>query len=107
MDGFKDFWVMTRRERRGTIVVLAVIALLLALTVMVRSCHADEPIQFQETELSVFEAEADSSVLSTPQNNNTHKRVSEKKKRHRRPVSKPKRTPSTPQPRRIEPVPQF
>ena len=107
MSGFKDFWVMTRRERRGAIVVLAAIALLLAITVMSRSCHTDQPIQIQGTALSDFEAEADSSTVSTEKAHKAHKRVHEKKKHHRRPASKPKRTPAAPQPRRIDPVPQF
>ena len=36
MSGLKDFLAMTRHERRGTIVVLVVIAVILAMTAMVQ-----------------------------------------------------------------------
>lgn len=106
MSGKRDFWIMTRRERQGTIVVLAVIALLLVITVAVRSCRDDVPIEAQSTQLIEFEAEIDS--LKVTEDKKPHKvhrdkakSKNKKKKKHSRPSS------PAPRPRPVDPVPQF
>ena len=97
--GFLD---MTKRERRGTIIVLAVIALLMACTFAVRYCHNEPSPDLQQNEMQKYESEADTSLLVFPAKpKKTHK---SKKKTHKKhpPKSKPDN-----RPRHIDPVPQF
>ena len=60
MNGLKESFRMSRRERRGTIVILALIAVLLVSTQAVRSCGKDRAVPLQVTEIEQFEADADS-----------------------------------------------
>ncbi len=96
------FLEMTKRERRGTIIVLAVIALLMACTFAVRYCHNEPSPDLQQNEMQKYESEADTSLLVFPAKpKKTHK---SKKKTHKKhpPKSKPDN-----RPRHIDPVPQF
>ena len=96
---------MSRRERRGTIVVLAVIAILLAGTQIYRSCGKDTITPLQATEINQFEAEADTAALTVG------KAKKDAKKHHSKRSVPPRKTPKKPQPkkpaRRLDPVPQF
>lgn len=95
---------MTRRERRGTIVVLVLLALVLAGSLATRSCHDAAYEGVDKAEIQRFERDIDSSavIVSKPHRD---KRLKNKKTRKRRsPSSSPK---PAKQPRHIDPVPQF
>ena len=98
---------MTRRERRGAIVVLVFIAVLLAATAAVRSCRTGEVTPVER--LQRFEQQIDSSSIDTED----HKSAPEKKRKapteRRKPKSKPKPVKQKPkrEPLPMEPVPQF
>ena len=101
-----DFFVMTRRERRGTIVVLLLIAMILISTVAVRSCRSQVPSEIQQADMVQFESSIDSArnqVTKTAPAKKSHatKRKSQKKK----PSPRPSKPASRPQ--RMDPVPQF
>ena len=103
MNGLKELFQMSRRERRGTIVILALIAVLLAGTLAVRSCGTHRPGLVQEGVIEQFEADADSVTLSVDK---ADKKQSHRKKgRKRRPSPQKPRPDKTP--RRLDPVPQF
>ena len=96
---------MSRRERRGTIVVLAIIAILLAGTQIVRSCENRGQELPQVTEIDEFEAATDSVAITVEKNKKEQRQQRSKR-------SKPHRTsPKKPRPekpaRRLDPVPQF
>lgn len=105
MSGLKQLFQMSRRERRGTIVVLAAIAILLAGTQAYRSCGKDAVTPLQATEINQFEAEADTSALTEGQ------AKKDAKKHHPKRSGPRKKTPKSPRPekpaRRLDPVPQF
>ena len=94
---------MSRRERRGTIVILVLIAVLLVSTLAVRTCGRDRALPFQATEIEQFEADADSVTLTIDK--------TEKKQPHRKKGKKQRKSPPKPRPektpRRLDPVPQF
>lgn len=94
---------MSRRERRGTIVILALIAVLLVSTQAVRSCGKDRAVPLQATEIKQFEADADSVSLTVDK---TEKKQSQHKKGKKQRKSPPKPRPEK-TPRRLDPVPQF
>lgn len=100
---------MTRRERMGTIVILLIVAMLLAGTLMVRSCRHDDVVLASELRIDEFEAAADSAsaALSVPQVKKHGKRDGAKKSRKSRPGGKPSRPERKTAPKPIEPVPQF
>ena len=104
MKGMKELFDMTRHERRGSIVVLVLIALLLALTCVLK-CNrgTTQLIQNEAVEMRQFEAEVDSTTVETPKQA-PDKPASPKKKRHRATPKPPK---SSPEPRRLDPVPQI
>lgn len=103
----KDFLTMTRRERRGFIVVLVLIALLLAGTAIVRSCRGHEMVGVVQAEVEQFEAEADSAATATvTPSRETRKTPAEAPRRSSRRKADKKSKPS-PAPRPIDPVPQF
>ena len=99
--------MMTRRERHGMIAVLVLIAVLLTATVVVRSCRGQEPVETLPVEMKQFEAEVDSAEATT---------VAPAQKDRKTPADKPRRSSRrkadkkpkpAPEPRRIDPVPQF
>ena len=96
---------MTRRERRGSIVILVLIAVLLAATAVVRSCRTDEVIPTEQ--LQSFEQMTDTStvVLDTRQSASKKRGKAPAAKRKRK--SKPAKSKPSPEPRRMDPVPQF
>lgn len=104
----KDFFEMTRHERRGAIVVLVTIALLLVATCFTRCYRRAEAPQRADV-IRQFEAEADSSTveISKPL---PEKATGPKDKRHKaspkhsKPAPSPKPSPSS---RPMEPVPQI
>ena len=96
---------MSRQERRGTIVILALIALLLIGTLVVRSCGEDWSEDFVESdEIEQFEAATDS-VTVTVEKNIKKKQHHTKRTKQRR--SGPKKSRPEDKPRRLDPVPQF
>ena len=104
----KDFFSMTRRERRGTIVVLVIILVLLGASwAWKHTSRFPSETMKSVTEMQVFEAQADSfqSALSQPKK----PRKTEEKKRDSRHKKQPRRSqPKSPPPeRRMDPVPQF
>ena len=105
VSGIKDFFEMNRRERRGTIVVLAVIALLLAATVALRCCRADA-VPAAVTDIRQLEAEADSTADVSSPSPERDKPAKSPSKKKRRP-STPKKPKPAPAPRRLDPVPQI
>lgn len=103
MGDWKQYFEMTRRQRFGTIVVLIVIAVLLVMTVVVRSCRIDGVDPVPLSELQQFEAQVDSAAVTTSDSKPVSKPKS-RSKRHTKPARKAK--PSH-QPRRLDPVPEF
>ena len=99
----KGFFDMSRRERRGTIVLLAMIAVLLLVTAVVRLKKSSTPAPTVQAAVEAFEAEADS-VIITLDKPSRHK--AEKKKRPSK-RSTPKKPKPSDKPRRLDPVPQF
>lgn len=112
----KDFFVMTRRERRGMILLLVVIALALVAAVAARYHHEDILGDVNALEISQFEEEADSATIEVAKPESPQKSTSPSAKPLRRGMAKPKK-PANPQkpanpkpadkPRPIEPVPAF
>lgn len=96
---------MKRHERRGAIVVLALIAVLLAATCVVR-CDRDSVQTVPTVDISQFEAEADSTVVINTKPSSKKKATPKTKRRHSSPKpSKPAKP--APAPRRLDPVPQI
>ena len=105
MSGLKQLFQMSRRERRGTIVILAAVAVLLVGTQAYRSCVKDTIAPIPATGINQFETEADSTTLTVGQ---TKK---DAKKHHPKRSGQHKKSPKSPRPekpaRRLDPVPQF
>lgn len=109
MGNLKDFWTMTRRERQGTIIVLAVIALLLVSTMAVRSCnHSQEVVGVQSARVLEFEADVDSmNVTVEKKAQRAHGKKAKPKSTPRKKKDKSRPSAPSPQPRPLDPVPQF
>lgn len=106
MSGLKDSFQMSRRERRGTIVILALIAVILIVTLVVRSCGNDQSAIFVESdEIERFEEATDSVTVTVEKSFKEKKRQHPKQPKQRR--SSPKKSRPDNQPRRLDPVPQF
>ena len=99
----KGFFDMSRRERRGTIVLLALMVVLLLVSAIVRLKKSATPAPAVQAAVEAFEAEADS-IIITADKPSCHK--SEKKKRSSKRPS-PKKSKPSDKPRRLDPVPQF
>lgn len=93
---------MTRHERRGAIVVLVFIALLLAATCIAR-CNREVVPTVPSADIRQFEAESDSSVVTLPAHDRKKPTVKKKRRRH----ATPKPSKPAPAPRRLDPVPQI
>ena len=104
MKQWQDFFSMTRRERQGAIVLLLLIALLLGVSLAVKTCGNKEKIPAQTIEIEKFESEIDSVAIPDVKPSPAHKRPSSHKKHKPR---KPKPTKPAPAPRPVDPVPQF
>ena len=111
MHKFKDFFDMSKHERRGTIVVLALIAVMLAASVAVRSCRDTSVASRPSVEQLQFDAATDT---ATPPATKSVKKEKPPKKARRsksspsRSKSSPRKSPKQPpasQP--MTPVPQF
>ena len=102
MATIKEFFEMKRHERRGSIMVLVLIAALLVATFVVRNCRGTEqPVPV--VDIRQFEAEADSATLTVPKPAHKQPAPARKKRRHKAPKP-PKPAPA---PRRLDPVPQI
>lgn len=104
MSVISDFTTMTKRERRGMIAVMVLIALLLACTAGLRYCVHDVDYQVQNDEIQQFEESIDTTTMIVTGSGKKPKHGHSKRKRQARKPAKPKPAPS---PRRIDPVPQF
>lgn len=102
----RDLFDMTRHERRGMIVMLIVVALLLVAAVAARYYRDDSVVSADVTEVSNFEAAADTSAIKVVKPRVPKRAPAADKKRAGRPASKPKPKPSR-EPRRLDPVPAF
>ena len=101
----KEFFEMKRHERRGAIVVLALIAVLLAATCVVR-CSRESVKPVPTVDIRQFEAEADSATVIDTKPSSKKKATPKTKRRHSSPKpSKPSKP--APAPRRLDPVPQI
>ena len=102
MGKWQDFFAMTRHERRGTIALMALIALVLAVTALLRFCAPAPQVEVQHDDIEQFEQQIDTIQPSAP-HHEKRKKPAASRKRHR-PAKQPK---SPPQPRRLDPVPQI
>ena len=108
-DSMKRFFEMTRHERRGTVVLLVLILVLVSLAGIMR-CHRGTAGPVNTEDVRRFEAEVDSFNVSTAghrsdSTGSAAKKPSKKPRRHsspRRPAADPSRSP-----RPLDPVPQF
>lgn len=99
----KSLFDMSRRERRGTIVLLLLMAVALIVSAIV-GMKKEAPPADAVVAVEAFEAETDSSVFTVEKPDRRH----HEKRRHpakRHPSKKSKPTPE--KPRRLDPVPQF
>ena len=99
----KGFFDMTRRERRGTIVLLSLMVVLLVVTAVVKLKKPVPQAPVARAAFEAFEAETDSVVIVADKPSR-HKQV---KKKRRTKHSSPKKSKPSGQPRRLDPVPQF
>lgn len=99
---------MTRRERRGTIVLLAAIALMLVVAFAARCHHEVVPEMVNDVEISRFETQVDSvqaEPLKPSHPFDTMKSTKTTKKRSRR--ASPKKAKPSREPRPVDPIPSF
>ena len=110
MGASKDFLEMNKRQRRGAIVVLLVIAMLLLATVAVRFCSTSTPREVMNADLPLFEAQADSALHTDslrPAKQSRHKKHESSRPRQRKQPRSGKPSRPVHEPRPVEPVPQF
>ncbi len=100
----KELFEMTRRERRGTIVLLVLMSVIITVTSIVCNRKDDLPQTAALSAVEAFEAQADSTGLAEQQLA-PHKSDKKRKPSKRRAAKKSK--PSSDKPRRLDPVPQF
>ena len=102
----KDLFDMTRQERRGTILLLALIAVVLVGTLCVRSCYAHGDEFQYSSAVQEFEADIDSShvTVSAPATHKAKEKKRSAKKQHKKEPDSKRHDHS---PRRLDPVPQF
>ena len=110
MKGIKDLLTMTRRERQGTIALLAVIALLLVVTLAVRSCRQEPSAEPPRVEVQQFEAEVDTvdatvKEKAAKQQAGPSNQQADPSKRSLKRFRHPKRTKPAHAPRPLDPVP--
>lgn len=101
----KEYFEMSRHERRGAIVVLAIISALLVGTLAVR-CNHESVDPSSAVDIRQFEVESDSAALTFPASK-PKKPAASRKKHHRASPKSPKSPKPAPAPRRLDPVPQF
>ena len=110
MAEWREWFVMTRHERRGAIALLVLIVLAIVSLWFVRS-RTSSPTSAEVQQLRQFEARVDS--LTQASDSAVNKRVAKKKKGRqdtagkskKAKAPKPRKTPTAP--RRVDPVPQF
>lgn len=104
----KDFWGMSRRERRGTIVVLLAIALILTGIVISRGWREALPVPSTLVEQAQFDAVTDSvpsPAVKSHDKPSRSKHPSHRRDAKKRPARKSPPPSSAPVP--MQPVPQF
>ena len=98
-------FLMTRRERRGTVVLLVLVAAVMIVASIADYWKGDMPQNAAYTAaVEACEAQADSAGIAEEQPARP-KRDKPTKRAKRRPPSKPK--PASGKPRPLDPVPQF
>jgi len=100
----KDLFVMTRRERRGMIVVLVVVALMLIAAIVARSHRETVPTSVNVQEISEFDKLTDTIVVKETAPHKAKVKPDTTRKHQRRAPEKPR---PARQPRPIDPLPQF
>ena len=103
MEKLKDFFDMTKRERRGTIVLLLLMGVLLLITYGMGMKKDSTAVKVNVDSLEMFERQADSTVIAAKQP--THHKT--RKKKHVRKRHADKNPKPSGEPRRLDPVPQF
>lgn len=109
MAGVNDFFSMTKRERRGTIVVLLVVVLLLAISYIIKLPKSVEVNEVTVSDVRAFESEVDSARVAIDDAMTikaSHKKKASKHREKRRKSSGKKKSKSHPQ-RNVDPLPQF
>lgn len=104
MSKWSDYFGMTRRERRGTIVILALMALVMAGGAVFRQCAPRPEVEVMQADIERFEQQLDSMQQSTQPAGKPAKAPASTRKRHKKPSHSPK---SPQQQRRLDPVPQI
>ena len=103
----RDFFTMTKRERRGTIAVLCIIAVLLVLSFTFKRSKTSVPDDVKVSEMQLFEAEVDS-IQVTDEKPKTKARPVSVKGKSRKKRQQPQRKEKPKQrPRNVDPLPQF
>ena len=98
----KGLFEMSRRERRGTVVLLLLMAAVIAVSAIVGLKKEAPPADVVRIE--AFDAETDSTVLIVEKPARRHHEKHRRSGKHR-PAKKNK--PTSDKPRRLDPVPQF
>jgi len=102
MAQWQDFFAMSRHERRGTIALLALIAVMLAATALWNRCEPASDVGSFQADMEQFEQQIDSMQPAVRPAHRRHDPT-----RHRRPAAR-KDKPSKPhRQRQLEPVPQL
>lgn len=104
MSKWSELFGMTRRERRGTIVILALMALVMAGGAVFRHCAPRPRVEVMQADLERFEQQIDSMQQSTHPAGKPAKEPASTRKRHKQPSTSPK---APQRERRLDPVPQI
>ena len=99
----KGLFDMSRRERCGTIVLLALMVVLLMVTAVIRLKKSTPPTPAVQAAVEAFEAETDSAIIISKKPS----RPKQEKKRRPSKRPSPKKPKPSDKPRRLDPVPQF
>lgn len=95
---------MTRRERRGTIVLLMLMAVIIMLSTIIGYRHENTPQSQTAAQLESFEQQTDTTAFMVEKAKpNKHGKKRHGSKRQ----SGKKEKPTSDKPRRLDPVPQF
>lgn len=100
---WSEYLGMTRRERRGTILLLALIALVMATTVIVQRCAPPASVELSDSDIERFEQEIDSLAPTVEE----PKRVKPHAPATKRDRTLPKKPAPPPRQRHLEPVPEI
>lgn len=103
----RNFFTMTKRERRGTIAVLCIIAVLLVLSFTLNRSKTSVPDDVKVSEAQLFEAEVDSIQVTDEKPKTKTKPVSIKGKSRKKQQQPQRKEKPKQRPRNVDPLPQF